>query len=289
MYLASYWTPHDLLQNSFVNWKYFSFFRTRSKRKASLTSSHFPESRTPNAEFLLDRLSNSKPISTSEREYLKNYQSSSRGRELNPTPAQAQVSAPEPTQKSVQEQVQLQGHNLRPEAEDQSSSKPNRIAVIEKTGPPVPKPVPSPFRSPRKSVPGDHDFVVVAAESDTFVVVDTMGAMGKQDPNHLKPARYQNGSTASTSLGAKPKSGINASPSPIPSRHRVSQSFISFQGECTTHQLLINLLMCYVMELFNSRWNPNQKYTTHTWHNSIVVWLLGQSSCSYPSSKELHG
>ena len=28
---------------------------------------------------------------------------------------------------------------------------------------------------------------------------------------------------------------------------------------------------------------------THSWHNSKVVWLLGWSSCSSPSTKELHG
>ena len=33
--------------------------------------------------------------------------------------------------------------------------------------------------------------------------------------------------------------------------------------------------------------NP-KKYTTHAGHNSIVVWLLGPSSCSSPSTKELH-
>ena len=34
----------------------------------------------------------------------------------------------------------------------------------------------------------------------------------------------------------------------------------------------------------------NQKnYATHAWHNAIIVWLLGLSSCSSPSTKELHG
>ena len=56
------------------------------------------------------------------------------------------------------------------------------------------------------------------------------------------------------------------------------------------------------MELFSRRrWRldrPKQKavvfvlnpknYATRAWHNSIVVWLLGQSSCSSPSTKELH-
>ena len=31
-----------------------------------------------------------------------------------------------------------------------------------------------------------------------------------------------------------------------------------------------------------------KNYATHAWHNSIVVWLLGRSSCSSPSTKELH-
>ena len=35
------------------------------------------------------------------------------------------------------------------------------------------------------------------------------------------------------------------------------------------------------------RWTP-KNYTTHAWHNSIVVWLLGRYSCSSPSTKELH-
>ena len=30
-------------------------------------------------------------------------------------------------------------------------------------------------------------------------------------------------------------------------------------------------------------------YATHAWHYSIVVRLLGQSSCSSPFTKELHG
>ena len=57
------------------------------------------------------------------------------------------------------------------------------------------------------------------------------------------------------------------------------------------------------MELFSSRrWrldrakqkavvfvlNP-KNYATHAWDNSIVVWLLGESSCSSPSTNELHG
>ena len=56
------------------------------------------------------------------------------------------------------------------------------------------------------------------------------------------------------------------------------------------------------MELFTSkRWRlyrPKQKavvfmlnpknYVTPVWQHSIVVWLLGQSSCSSPSNKELH-
>ena len=32
--------------------------------------------------------------------------------------------------------------------------------------------------------------------------------------------------------------------------------------------------------------NP-KKYATDAWHNSTVVWLLGRSSCSSPSTKEL--
>ena len=32
-----------------------------------------------------------------------------------------------------------------------------------------------------------------------------------------------------------------------------------------------------------------ENYSTHAWHNSIIgVWLLGRSSCSSPSTKELH-
>ena len=56
------------------------------------------------------------------------------------------------------------------------------------------------------------------------------------------------------------------------------------------------------MELFSSRrWRldrAKQKavvfmlnpkiYATHAWHNFIVVWLLGQFSCSTPFTKELH-
>ena len=57
------------------------------------------------------------------------------------------------------------------------------------------------------------------------------------------------------------------------------------------------------MDLFSSRrWGlqePKQKavvfmlnrknYATLACHNSIVVWLLGRSSCSSPTTKELHG
>ena len=64
-----------------------------------------------------------------------------------------------------------------------------------------------------------------------------------------------------------------------------------------------NSLLYLGMELFSSwRWRldrPNQKavvfkfnsknYARHAWHDSIVVWLLGRSSCSSPSTKELHG
>ena len=34
--------------------------------------------------------------------------------------------------------------------------------------------------------------------------------------------------------------------------------------------------------------NPKM-YAKHAWNNFIVVWLLGRSCCSSPSSKELHG
>ena len=33
--------------------------------------------------------------------------------------------------------------------------------------------------------------------------------------------------------------------------------------------------------------NPPKNYATHAWHNSIVGWLLGRSSCSSPYNKEL--
>ena len=59
----------------------------------------------------------------------------------------------------------------------------------------------------------------------------------------------------------------------------------------------------WVTELFSSRrwrlYRPKQKvvvfilnrkkYSTHECHNSIVVWLLVCSSCSSPSTAELHG
>ena len=32
-----------------------------------------------------------------------------------------------------------------------------------------------------------------------------------------------------------------------------------------------------------------QNYALHAWQHSILVWLLGQSICSSPSTKELHG
>ena len=32
-----------------------------------------------------------------------------------------------------------------------------------------------------------------------------------------------------------------------------------------------------------------QKYATHAWQYSILVLLLGQSVCSSPATKELHG
>ena len=32
-----------------------------------------------------------------------------------------------------------------------------------------------------------------------------------------------------------------------------------------------------------------KNYAAHAWHHSIHVWLLGRSSCSAPSTKELHG
>ena len=32
-----------------------------------------------------------------------------------------------------------------------------------------------------------------------------------------------------------------------------------------------------------------KNYATHAWDNSLIVWLLGRSSCSSPSTKELHG
>ena len=34
---------------------------------------------------------------------------------------------------------------------------------------------------------------------------------------------------------------------------------------------------------------PPKKYTAHAWQHSIDVWLLGQSSCSFPSTKEVRG
>ena len=33
----------------------------------------------------------------------------------------------------------------------------------------------------------------------------------------------------------------------------------------------------------------NAKTKINAWHNSIVVWPLGRSSCSSPSNKEIHG
>ena len=38
------------------------------------------------------------------------------------------------------------------------------------------------------------------------------------------------------------------------------------------------LCLCYTQKI----------YATHAWHTSILVWLLGRSSCSSPSTKELH-
>ena len=35
-------------------------------------------------------------------------------------------------------------------------------------------------------------------------------------------------------------------------------------------------------------WQTPQKYASRAWHYSIPVWLLGQSVCSSPSTKELH-
>ena len=36
-------------------------------------------------------------------------------------------------------------------------------------------------------------------------------------------------------------------------------------------------------------WQTLKSYATHAWHHSMHVWLLGQSGCSSPSTKELHG
>ena len=44
---------------------------------------------------------------------------------------------------------------------------------------------------------------------------------------------------------------------------------------CPSRKLLC---LCYTQKI----------YATHAWHTSILVWLLGRSSCSSPSTKELH-
>ena len=36
-------------------------------------------------------------------------------------------------------------------------------------------------------------------------------------------------------------------------------------------------------------YQTEKNYAVHAWHCSILVWLLGQSSCSFPSNEELHG
>ena len=140
--------------------------------------------------------------------------------ELRPRPAERPIDVPQPT--PVEEFLKTPAKLLSPSRSRSPSprpepslapSRPKPIPVIESPEPKrASRPVPSPFCSPRKPTPGDLDFEV-----------NERDAMGKQDPNHLKPTRYQNGST---SLGARPKPGMNLMPSPIPSRHRVSRMFI---------------------------------------------------------------
>ena len=78
----------------------------------------------------------------------------------------------------------------------------------------------------------------------------------------------------------------------------------SWSCNCRAHLPKTDELTTLIaMELLSSRrWRldrPKQKpvvfvlnpenYATHAWHDSIDVWLLGRSTCSSPSTKELLG